>query len=93
MTQTRFAEVAAHHLLQLRERQPREVSRQLLGPDLQQKGRHEEQATTAAHCIEGRSRHRVQDTQRPEPLSSAALCLLQPAFRYGRDNTLISVSP
>ena len=53
MTQASFSEIAAEHLLELRQRQPGEISREFLGPDLQQKGRHEVQPTTATHCIEG----------------------------------------
>ena len=53
MTQSRFTQVPAHHLFQLGQRQAGKVRRQFLGPDLQQKGRHEVLASTAAHCIEG----------------------------------------
>ena len=53
VAQPGFAQVTAHHLLELGQRETGKIGGQFLGPDLQQKGRHEVQATTAAHCIEG----------------------------------------
>ena len=53
MAKTSLSQIALEHLLELRQSEAGEIGREFLGPDLQQKGRHEVQPTTAAHCIEG----------------------------------------
>jgi hypothetical protein len=53
MAQASLSQIALEHLLELRQSEPGEIGWEFLGPDLQQKGRHEVQPTTAAHCIEG----------------------------------------
>ena len=71
VAQAGVTQIAAHQLLQLRQGEAGEIGRQFLGPDLEQKGRHAQQATAASHCIERVS---------PEKQAPRG----RPPFRYGR---------